>query len=45
MYAFVLDQLVNMANEDIVVSYDVFHRNTWQRYTQPFDLFPVVMEI
>jgi hypothetical protein len=44
-YVFVLDQLVNMVNEDIVISYDVFHRNILQQYIQLFDHFQVEEEI
>ena len=45
MYVFVLDQLVNMANVDIEVSYDVFRRNISPRYIQLFDHFQVEEEI
>ena len=44
-YVFVLDQLVNMVNVDIVISYDVFHRNISQQYIQLFDHFPIEEEI
>ena len=44
-YVFVLDQLVNMVNVDIVISYDVFHRNISQQYIQLFDHFQVEEEI
>jgi hypothetical protein len=44
-YVFVLDQLVNMVNVDIVISYDVFHRNILQQYIQLFDHFQVEEEI
>ena len=42
---FVLDQLVNMVNEDIVISYDVFRRNISRPYIQLFDHFQVEEEI
>lgn len=38
---FVLDRLVNMVNEDIVISYDVFRRNILQQYIQLFGQFQV----
>jgi hypothetical protein len=44
-YVFVLDQLVNMVNADIVISYDVFHRNILPQYIPLFDHFQVEVEI
>ena len=41
---FVPDRLVNMVNEDIVVSYDVFRRNILQQYIQLFGPFQVEEE-
>ena len=42
---FALDQLVNMVDEDIVISYDVFRRNISRPYIQLFDHFQVEEEI
>lgn len=44
-YAFVLDPLVNMVNEDIEVSSDVSRKNILQQCIQQFDQFQVEEEI
>lgn len=42
---FVLDQLVNTANEDIAISCDVSRRNISPLYIRPFVRFPIATEI
>lgn len=44
-YVSVLDQLVSMADEDIVISCDAFRRNISPRYILLFDHFQVEVEI